>query len=80
VARRESGTTSFQVGLTTARDRGHEATASPTWSGSRRAAGATILRNWTITQKDGGLAMSTIGSTVAFDLGGDVTSTTSSMR
>ena len=70
----ESGTTSFQVGLT-----GPHAIADTTGDGladvvgfTTSSAGATILRNWTITQKDGGLAMSTIGTTVSFDLGGDV--------
>jgi hypothetical protein len=70
----ESGTTSFQVELT-----GPHAIADTTGDGladvvgfTTSSAGATILRNWTVTQEDGGLAMSTIGTTVAFDLGGDV--------
>jgi hypothetical protein len=70
----ESDTTSFQVGLT-----GPHAIADTTGDGladvvgfTTSCAGATILRNWTITQKNGALAMSTIGTTVSFDLGGDV--------
>ena len=70
----ESGATSFQVGLT-----GPHAVDDTTGDGladvvgfTTSTAGATVLRNWTVTQEDGGLAMSTIGTTVGFDLGGDV--------
>jgi hypothetical protein len=69
-----SDATSFQVGLT-----GPHAIADTTGDGladvvgfTTSTAGATVLRNWTVTHEDGGLAMSTIGMTVGFDLGGDV--------
>jgi hypothetical protein len=70
----ESGATSFQVGLT-----GPHAIADTTGDDladvvgfTTSTAGATVLRNWTVTQEGGAVAMSTIGSTAAFDLGGDV--------
>jgi hypothetical protein len=67
--------TSFQLGLT-----GPHAVADTTGDGladvvgfTTSSADATVLRNWTVLLEKGGPAMSTIGTSVGFDLGGDVT-------
>ncbi len=65
----EWGATSFQVGLT-----GPHAIADTTGDGiadvvgfGTSSAGATVLRNWTVTVEDGVPAMSTIGTSIGFD-------------
>jgi hypothetical protein len=72
---RDWGATSFQVGFT-----GPHVVADTTGDGladvvgfSSSTAGATVLRNWTVAIHEGEMAMSTIGTSVAFELGEDVT-------